>query len=225
MGARIGGAGSPTIVVDGVKELHGTKHEVIPDRIEAISLMIAAAITRGDVTITRCRPDHMSAAIDTLKEMGAKVTHGKDWVRVVCTRRLRAVDITTLPYPGVPTDAQAQFMALLSVANGTSVVTEKVFPDRFMHVAEMNRMGANIRKEGAAAMVVGVPKLSGAPVMASDLRASAGLVLAALAAKGESEMRRVYHLDRGYEHFEDKLNSLGARIRREPDNGNGAEED
>jgi len=217
MGARIRGAGSPTITINGVKELHGAEHEVIPDRIEAITFMLAGAITKGDVTVTHCRPEHVSAAIDKLQEMGAAVTKGRNWVRVACNRRLKAADMTTLPYPGLPTDAQAQQMALLSVSNGTSVVTEKVFPDRFMHIAELNRMGADIRKEGPTAVVVGVPRLSGAPVMASDLRASAGLVLAALAAKGKSVIRRVYHIDRGYERIEEKFKVLNGRISRVPD--------
>jgi len=217
MGARIRGAGSPTVIVDGVRELHGARHEVIPDRIETITFLIAGAITRGDVTVAGCRPAHVSAAIDKLEEMGAKVTSGRAWVRVQCDQRPTASQITTLPYPGLPTDAQAQFMALLAVAKGTSVLTEKVFPDRFMHVAELNRMGANIRKEGSTAVVVGTSRLSGAPVMASDLRASAGLVLAATAARGRSVLRRVYHIDRGYERIEEKINALGGRIERVPD--------
>lgn len=217
MGARISGIGTPRLVVEGVEELGGCEYEVIPDRIEAGTFLVAAAITRGNLRLTNARLDHLHAVVDSLHRTGVSVYREGNEVRVTASGRPRVIDVTTLPYPAFPTDLQAQFMALLSVGDGISVVTEKVYPDRFMHVAELNRMGANIRKEGATSIIIGVPDLSGAQVMASDLRASAALVLAGLVAKGATEVRRVYHIDRGYEKIEEKLCAVGARIQRVPD--------
>ncbi len=214
MGARVSGHGTPRITVEGVDRLSGVEYEIIPDRVEAGTFMIAAAVTRGAIRIENARLDHLHAVTDKLKEIGVDITGGPDAVHVKAEHRAAATDIVTLPYPGVPTDLQAQFMALLATADGISVVTEKIFPDRFMHVAELNRMGAHIRKEGASGVVLGVPELSGAPVMASDLRASAALVIAGLAARGETEINRIYHIDRGYERIEEKLVRLGASIKR-----------
>lgn len=215
MGARISGAGTHHLVIEGVSELHGAEYTIIPDRIEAGTWMAAAAITQGDVVVRECRLDHLSAVIDKLKEIGVELQKGdKDRIRVIGRRRLRAAEITTFPYPGFPTDLQAQFLALSCLAEGISVVTEKIYPDRFMHVAELNRMGAKIHKEGPTAIIEGVDFLSGAPVMASDLRASAALVLAGLVARGSTAIDRIYHLDRGYEGLEEKLRQLGARVRR-----------
>lgn len=214
MGAKVRGHGSPRIEIDGVEELHGAQHSIIPDRIEAGTFMIAAAATGGSIRMEGVRLDHLRAATDKLLEIGVSVTNGGPAVHVKCEKRPSATDIATLPYPGIPTDLQAQFMALLTIADGISVITEKVFPDRFMHVAELERMGAHIKKEGNSAIVLGVKELSGAPVMASDLRASAALVIAGLAAKGKTEINRVYHIDRGYEFIERKLVALGASIRR-----------
>lgn len=213
-GARITGAGSDTIRVEGVSELHAADHEVLPDRIEAGTYLVAGAITRGDVWVERCRPDHLDALLLKLRECGADITVDKESIRVAGGRRLAGVDIRTCPYPGFPTDMQAQMVALMAVANGTSVVTETVFESRFMHVEELRRMGADIKVEGNRAVVTGMERLTGAPVMASDLRASAGLILAGLAADGLTEVSRVYHLDRGYERIEQKLQGLGARIER-----------
>ncbi|MHC4509056.1 MAG: UDP-N-acetylglucosamine 1-carboxyvinyltransferase [Planctomycetota bacterium] len=215
MGAKIAGIGSPRLMIDGVEQLHPVEYEVIPDRIEAGTFMVAAAITAGELRIENCRLDDMMAAVDRLRNMG--VTIDAEGAGCVVSRRdpIRPADVTTQPYPGFPTDLQAQFMALLSLAEGNSVVIEKVFPDRFMHVAELNRMAANLRKEGSAVIVAGVRKLIAAPVMASDLRASAALVLAGLAAEGTTTIDRVYHIDRGYEKIEERLNPLGARIARE----------
>lgn len=217
MGAKIRGAGSHMIEIEGVKKLTGATHQVIPDRIETGTFMIGAAIVPGsDVVITRCQPEHNHALIHKLKQAGVQITLGDDFVRV--RRRLgklKPVDVTTLPYPGFPTDLQAQMMALMAATPGISVITEKIYPDRFMHISELNRMGANIFLEGSSAIVSGVRKLSGAPVMASDLRASAALVLAGLASEGETEVQRVYHLDRGYEQIEAKLSGIGAKIKRE----------
>lgn len=215
MGAKIKGHGTPIIEIEGVKRLHGASHTVIPDRIEAGTLMIAALITRGDVLIKNANFKHLGALIDKLEEAGAIITKFDDSIRVRYSKPLRAVNVTTLPYPGLPTDMQAQIMALMSVTFGTSVITEKVYPDRFVHVAELNRMGANIQKEGPHAIIQGVESLSGAPVMASDLRASACLVLAGLAARGRTMVSRIYHLERGYENVEEKLKKLGARVWRE----------
>lgn len=215
MGARIKGAGTHFVEIEGVKVLHGTEHEIIPDRIEAGTYMIAAAITKGDVIIKDARYEHLGAIIDKLQEAGISITrHGKD-IRVRLRGSLKPVDITTLPYPGFPTDIQAQMMALTTIIKGISVITEKIYPDRFMHVSELNRMGAQIKLEGDSAIVKGVKYLSGAPLMASDLRASAALILAGLAARGKTDVTRVYHLDRGYEKIEEKLSRLGAKIVRE----------
>ena len=221
MGARITGLGTPFLQIDGVERLHGVPHTIIPDRIEAATLMIAAAMTHGEVRIDNVRVDHMTAIIEKLREIGVKIEANGTSVRVYTTGTLRSIDCIALPYPGVPTDVQAQLMALLTCATGISIVTDKVFPDRFMHLPELVRLGARIRREGNCAIVSGVPELSGASVMASDLRASAALVLAGLAATGESVIRRIYHLDRGYDQLELKLNQLGAKIHRlvdEPQN-------
>ncbi len=214
-GARITGAGSDVITVEGVRELRNADHEVIPDRIEAGTYLAAAAITGGDVQAGPCRPRHMEAVILKLREMGAEVSEGKESVRLIAPRRLRHVDVKTFAYPGFPTDMQAQIMALAAVAEGTSAISETVFESRYIHVPELRRMGADIKVEGHHAVVNGVEALTGAPVMASDLRASAALILAGLAAQGETEVSRVYHLDRGYERIEAKLLGLGAVIRRE----------
>ncbi len=214
MGAQIHGIGSPRLIVEGVDRLSGAEHTVIPDRIEAGTFLLAGAATRGDVTVEGARWNDLFALVHMLREAGVEVEHFDDTIRVRAPNRLRSVDVTTLPFPGFPTDLQAQMMALLTVADGISVVTEKIYPDRFMHVAELNRMGAAIRKEGSAAVVHGARQLSGAPVMASDLRASAALVIAGLVAEGRTTISRIYHLDRGYEHIEQKLNRLGARVRR-----------
>lgn len=214
MGAKIKGHGSPRITIEGVETLHGTEYSVIPDRIEAGTFLIAAAITNGELTLDNCVTSHLMAAIDRLRQIGVTIeTNGKG-VTVCSARRLNPVDVTTQPYPGFPTDLQAQLLALLCLADGNSIITEKIFPDRFMHIAELGRMGANLRKEGPTVIAQGVRELIGAPVMASDLRASAALVLAGLVAKGETEVLRVYHIDRGYEQIEKKLNPLGAQIQR-----------
>ncbi len=216
MGARIEGAGTPRITVHGVPRLHGAVHRPIPDRIEAGTLLVAGVLTDGDVVVTDCEPAHLRAPVDLLRSMGGEVERCGD--RALRARRreplLRPADVVTLPYPGFPTDLQAQFMILQSLAHGVSVTTEKIYPDRFMHVAELARMRAEIRKEGPSAVVSGVDRLSGAPVMASDLRASAALVLAGLVADGTTRVHRVYHIDRGYERIEERLGALGARIRR-----------
>ena len=215
MGAKIKGHGTPLIQIEGVKRLNGANHTVIPDRIEAGTYILASVITGGDLTVQKAKAEHLSALIDKLKQIGVKIKVNGDNITV--KRKpgtLKTVDITTLPYPGFPTDMQAQMMALASVSDGISVLTEKIFPDRFMHVSELNRMGAEIFLEGASAIVKGVRKLSGAPVMASDLRASAALILAGLVAKGRTEISRIYHLDRGYEKIEEKLQKVGAKIKR-----------
>ena len=214
-GARIRGAGTDEIVIEGVRELHGGDHEVIPDRIEAGTYLAAAAVTQGDVIATHCRPGHLEAVLMKLREVGADVQEGNDYVRLTMPDKLRGTDIRTLPFPGFPTDMQAQMVALLSLAEGTSVVTETVFESRFMHVEELRRMGANIRVEGNRLVVTGRKQLTGAPVMASDLRASAGLIVAGLAAEGVTQVQRVYHLDRGYERIEEKLGALGAEVQRQ----------
>ena len=214
MGARVAGAGTPRVVIDGVEELAGAQHQVIPDRIEAGTFMIAAALSNGEVTFPNVRLDHMMAVVDKLREIGVLIESGDGSVQVSSARRIEPADVTTQPYPGFPTDLQAQLMTLLCLADGNSAITEKVFPDRFMHVAELLRMGANIRKEGPTTIVTGVKRLIGAPVMASDLRASAALVLAGLVARGTTTVQRVYHIDRGYEHIESKLRALGADIQR-----------
>ena len=220
MGARISGAGSPRITVEGVERLGGAEHAVIPDRIEAGTFMCAAAVTRGDVTIENCPIDTLLAAVDRLEHAGVRVetVDGGDLLHATCRVRadggLKPIEITTQPHPGFPTDLQAQFMAMLTLADGNSVITERIFPERFLHVAELGRMGAHLFRAGPTVVVSGVRKLTGAPVMASDLRASAGLVLAGLAAEGTTTVNRVYHLDRGYERFEERLAPLGARIER-----------
>ncbi|MHC4555968.1 MAG: UDP-N-acetylglucosamine 1-carboxyvinyltransferase [Planctomycetota bacterium] len=215
MGAKITGIGSPRLIIEGVRQLQPVQFEVIPDRIEAGTFMIAAAITSGELRLMNCRFDDMMAVVDRLRNIGVTVDAEDDGCVVTRTGPIKTADITTQPYPGFPTDLQAQFMALLSLAEGNSVVIEKIFPDRFMHVAELNRMAANLRKEGPAVIVAGVKKLIAAPVMASDLRASAALVLAGLAAEGTTIINRVYHIDRGYERIEERLNPLGAKIIRE----------
>lgn len=214
MGAQIDGVGSPRLVIRGVDRLTGCEHSVIPDRIEAGTLLLAGVATRGDVTVEGARWADLLSLVNTLREAGVNVEHYDDTIRVRAPRRPRSVDVTTLPFPGFPTDLQAQMMATLTVADGISVVTEKIYPDRFMHVAELGRMGARIRKEGSTAVVHGVRGLSGAPVMASDLRASAALVIAGLMAEGQTRVRRIYHLDRGYDRLEQKLAHLGASVRR-----------
>jgi len=215
MGAKITGIGSPRLIIEGVKELRPVEYEVIPDRIEAGTFMVAAAITASELRLQNCRLDDMMAVVDRLRNIGVTVDAEGEGCVVTNKGPIRPADITTQPYPGFPTDLQAQFMVLLSLAEGNSVIIEKVFPDRFMHVAELNRMAANLRKEGPAVIVAGVKKLIAAPVMASDLRASAALVLAGLAAKGTTIVSRVYHIDRGYEKIEERLNPLGAKIIRQ----------
>jgi len=215
MGARITGIGSPRLIIEGVKELQPVEFEVIPDRIEAGTFMVAAAITASELRLQNCRLDDMMAVVDRLRNIGVTVDAEGDGCLVTRTGPIRPADITTQPYPGFPTDLQAQFMALLSLTDGNSVIIEKVFPDRFMHVAELNRMAANLRKEGPVVIVAGVKKLIAAPVMASDLRASAALVLAGLAAEGTTIVSRVYHIDRGYEKIEERLNPLGTKIIRQ----------
>src|SRR6516162_278002 len=217
MGARITGLGTPFLHIEGVERLTGCEHTIIPDRIEAATLMIAAAITQGDVVLENINVDHMTAVIEKLREIGVSIETVGTAARVTVRRELKAADCIMLPYPGLPTDVQAQLMALLTTVPGISIVTDKVFPDRFMHASELARMGATIRREGPSAIISGVPALSGASVMASDLRASAALVLAALAARGDSVVRRIYHLDRGYDRLEIKLNDLGAGIVRAQD--------
>lgn len=227
-GARIEGLGTPFLKIEGVERLQAVEHEVIPDRIEAATLMIAAAMTGGDVQLNEVRPDHITAVMEKLREIGVTIQleypqqperRQSVWVKV--TQPLKSVDCIALPYPGIPTDVQAQLMSLLACVPGISIVTDKVFPDRFMHASELARMGAKIRRESASAILNGVSRLSGACVMASDLRASAALVLAGLAAEGETVIRRIYHLDRGYECLEEKLIALGANVQRvkdEPEN-------
>ena len=214
MGAMIEGAGTDIIRVEGVKELHGLTHRVIPDRIETASFVIAGAMMGGEVRVTGACPDHLASFLIKLKEAGVELTIGADSITIRGGRKIKSVDVTTLPYPGFATDLQAQMMVLMSVAEGVSVITETIFENRFMHAQELDRMGADIRLEGNRAIVRGVQELSGAPVMASDLRASVALVLAGLAANGKTEVSRVYHLDRGYERIEQKLSKLGASIER-----------
>jgi UDP-N-acetylglucosamine 1-carboxyvinyltransferase len=214
MGAKICGAGSPTITITGVSQLHGAEHEVIPDRIEAATFAIAAAATNGEVTLRGARGDHLHAVLDKLKDTGVKTEWNGVGISVRRGGRLKPVDITTLPYSGFPTDAQAQMMALMTLTPGISIITERIFESRFMHVSELARLGADIEIEGPSAIVKGGKPLSGAPVMASDLRASAALVIAGLAARGTTQVNRVYHIDRGYENIDGKLRQLGARIQR-----------
>ncbi|MDB6122145.1 MAG: murA [Pedosphaera sp.] len=214
MGAKIIGAGSPTITITGVKTLHGAEHDVIPDRIEAATYALAAAATDGEVTIHGARPEHMTAILDKMRDAGVKIERKGTALTVKRNGRLKPVDITTLPYSGFPTDAQAQMMVLMALTPGISIITERIFESRFMHVSELARLGADIEIEGPSAIVKGGKPLSGAPVMASDLRASAALVIAGLAARGSTQVNRVYHLDRGYENIDGKLRQLGARIER-----------
>jgi len=229
MGARIGGAGSPRIEIEGLAgprsrcaALHGARHRVIPDRIEAGTFLIAGAITGGRVRVEGCRSAHLSALLDALWRAGIAFERGVDWVETQprAGEAVRPTDITTQPYPGFPTDLQAQWMALMCLADGVSILTERIYADRYMHLAELLRLGARIRRQGATAVVEGRARLSGAHIMASDLRASAALVLAGLVASGETQVHRVYHIDRGYERIEERLRSLGARIeRREGESG------
>ncbi len=217
MGAKIRGAGSDKIVIDGVERLNGTSYEVLPDRIEAGTYLVAAAITAGRIRVKSARPDHLDAVLAKLQEAGADVASGDNWIEVdMRSRRPKAVDIRTAPYPAFPTDMQAQFAALNTVASGVGTIIETIFENRFMHMLEMRRMGAEIRLEGNTAIIKGVERLTAAPVMATDLRASASLILAALVAEGRTEIERIYHIDRGYEAIEEKLQQLGARIRRTP---------
>ena len=215
MGAKIKGHGTPVIEIEGVRHLGGATHSIIPDRIEAGTLILASLITSGDVLIKNLQYAHLGALIDKLEEAGAHIKRDDGTLVVKGNKKLKAVNITTLPYPGFPTDMQAQMMTLMSVTEGISVITEKIYPDRFMHVSELNRMGAHIQREGPHAIVEGVRNLSCAPVMASDLRASASLVIAGLVARGKTSISRIYHLERGYEFIEEKLINLGAKVWRE----------
>jgi UDP-N-acetylglucosamine 1-carboxyvinyltransferase len=214
MGARVHGAGSDRIEIEGVRELHSAVHRIVPDRIEAGTLLVAGAITGGDVQVIDMVPEHLAAVLATLEDCGVDVETGPTWARVRAGDRLRPVDIVTSPFPGFPTDMQAQLMALLALADGQSKITETIFENRYMHAAELARMGARISTDGSVAVIQGVESYQGAPVMASDLRASAALVLAGLAARGRTQVSRIYHLDRGYERLENKLGALGARIER-----------
>ena len=214
MGAKIHGAGSPTITITGVKSLHGAEHEVIPDRIETATFIIAAAATNGDVTIKGARLDHLQAVVDKLEETGVILERNGPEVRVRRKRKLKPIDVTTQPYAGFPTDVQAQMSVLMTLTPGISIITERIFESRFMHVSELSRLGADISIEGPSAIIKGGAPLSGAPVMASDLRASAALVIAGMVAEGTTQVNRIYHLDRGYEKIDDKLRGLGAKIER-----------
>jgi UDP-N-acetylglucosamine 1-carboxyvinyltransferase len=214
MGARITGEGTPEVKIEGVDKLVGCEHRVIPDRIELGTFIIAAAITNGELELKHCNLDHLLAVVDRLEEVGVQIKRENGTAFVSCSRRINPAEMTTQPYPGFPTDLQAQLMALLCLGDGISVVTERIFPDRFLHVGELNRMGGRIRKEGPTAIIQGVRELQGANVMASDLRASAALVLAGLIARGETKIDRVYHIDRGYEKIEQKLIAVGADIER-----------
>ena len=214
MGAHIEGAGTRTIQVHGVAKLRGARHRIIPDRIEAGTFIVAAALTGGDLTVANCDPEHVGALITKLGDCGVQITSGTDLVRITRNGALKSADVATEEYPGFATDMQAQYMTLATQADGTSVITENIFENRFMHALELVRMGANIKIEGHHAIVRGKTELSGAAVLASDLRASASLVLAALVADGETIIDRVYHIDRGYERIEEKLRSVGAQIRR-----------
>lgn len=214
MGAKITGAGTDIIRIDGVEQMHPVEAAVIPDRIEAGTFMIAAGMTGGDVRVMGCEALHVDALTQKLRDAGMEITPFDGGIRATAKKKIKSVDIKTLPYPGFPTDLQAQMMSLMSVANGLSVITETVFENRFMHVSELMRMGADILIHGNSAMVKGIPKLKGAPVMATDLRASASLILAGLAAEGTTELSRVYHIDRGYQEIEKKFSSIGANIKR-----------
>lgn len=213
-GARIDGIGSHRLVIDGVERLTGTSWRIIPDRMEAGTFMAAVVLTGGDVMLKGADASHMGAVVEAVRGLGAGVERSGQGIRVTQAAQPRPLDLTTLPYPGFPTDLQAPFTAALTVADGMSVVTEKIYPERFMHVAELNRMGAAIRKQGPSSIVHGVPRLSGAEVMASDIRGGASLVVAGLGARGETKVHRVYHVDRGYDRIEEKFEGLGARIRR-----------
>ena len=214
MGAKVQGMGTSIIEIEGVESLHAAEHAIIPDRIEAGTLMVAAGLTRGNVRILRCPLHQMEAVVKKLRESGMEIEPEGEGVRVVGSRKIRSVDVKTAPYPGFPTDMQAQFMVLMSLAKGLSVISENIFENRFIHVSELRRMGSDIRIEGNSALIQGRDHLSGAPVMATDLRASASLILAGLAAEGETEVSRIYHLDRGYEALDKKLAHLGANIKR-----------
>jgi UDP-N-acetylglucosamine 1-carboxyvinyltransferase len=217
MGAKVSGAGTDTITIEGVERLGGTRYSVLPDRIETGTYLVAAAMTGGHIKVKDTRPDLLDAVLRKLQETGADITQGETWIELKMNgRRPRAVDIHTAPYPAFPTDMQAQFTALNAIADGVGMITETVFENRFMHVQEMQRMGADLRLEGNTVISKGVKQLAGAPVMATDLRASASLVLAGLVATGETVVDRIYHIDRGYENIEEKLQQLGARIRRVP---------
>ena len=213
-GARIRGAGTDTIIIEGVARLSGGSYEVMPDRIEAGTYLACGAITGGDVTVKRCIPAHLEAVLATLRAAGLKTEVTSDSIRVIADNGITAVDVRTMPYPGFPTDMQAQIMALMTIGRGLSVITETIFENRFIHVPELRRMGANIKLQGNYAIVEGVKSLTGAPVMATDLRASASLVVAGLVAEGKTEIHRIYHLDRGYERMEEKLSQIGAEIVR-----------
>jgi UDP-N-acetylglucosamine 1-carboxyvinyltransferase len=217
LGAKVRGAGTDTIVIDGVERMHGGSYRVLPDRIEAGTYLVAGAITGGRVHLKQAAPGHLDAVLAKLQEAGATVTTGADWIELdMRGRRPRAVDLRTAPYPAFPTDMQAQFAALDTVADGVGTIIETIFENRFMHMLEMRRLGAEIRLEGNTAIIKGVPKLQAAPVMATDLRASASLVLAGLVAEGRTVIDRIYHIDRGYEAIEEKLSALGADIKRVP---------
>jgi UDP-N-acetylglucosamine 1-carboxyvinyltransferase len=214
MGARVQGAGTGVITIDGVERLHGARYRVMPDRIETGTFLVAAAATGGDIRLTGARPGILDAVLEKLREAGARIATGEDWITLKTNGAMNAISLRTAPYPAFPTDMQAQFMALNSTARGTAMVTETIFENRFMHVQELKRLGADIEVEGNTAVVKGVPQLTGAVVMATDLRASASLVVAGLVASGTTTVDRVYHLDRGYERIEEKLSKLGARIKR-----------
>jgi len=214
MGARVEGAGTQVITIHGVRRLSPTTGAIIPDRIEAGTFMVAAALTGGDVTLTGAEPEHLQALMHKLCATGAEISQGEGWIRVRGQPPIRSVDIKTQPYPGFPTDMQAQVMVLMSVADGVSVISETIFENRFIHVSELTRLGADISITGTSATVRGVKKLLGAPVMATDLRASASLILAGLVARGETEIHRVYHIDRGYESIEEKFSALGGAVKR-----------
>jgi UDP-N-acetylglucosamine 1-carboxyvinyltransferase len=220
MGARISGLGSPRVEIEGVSELGGVERAVIPDRIEAGTYVIAGVVTGGRVRVCGCRPEHLTVMLERLRDAGVPFEVGSDWIETQPfdprdpDQRPRSTDVTTLPFPGFPTDLQAQWMSLMTMADGISVITERIYPDRYLHLAELARLGARVRREGPAAVVRGSERLSGAPVTASDLRASAALVLAGLVAEGETEIHRVYHIDRGYERIEERLGRMGAKIRR-----------
>jgi len=214
MGAKIKGHGTPEIRIEGVDRLSATEHRIIPDRIECGTFMVAAAITNGELELKNCNLDHLIAVVDRLEEVGVKIERQNGTIFVSSARRINPVEMTTQPYPGFPTDIQAQLMAMLAIGDGMSVITERIFPDRFLHVGELNRMGARVRKEGPTAIIQGVKEMQGASVMASDLRASAALVLAGMVARGTTRIDRVYHIDRGYEKIEQKLAAVGADIER-----------